>query len=157
MTTRKRREPDPIDPEPIDELRPEFANVLEDELVTLPDISDFWERKDAIQRLLSGSDRESPPDLDQRWKEALEVLPPALIEELRPVIFEPETLPGHRSALWVVLRDWEFLRLDPEKMIGHLAREHGHPAQPLVELDLEELTRRHNQSHADERERAEKV
>jgi hypothetical protein len=149
MTARKRREPDPIDPEPIDELRPEFANVLEDELVTLPDISDFWERKDAIKRLLPGSDRQPPADLEQRWREAVEVLPPALVEELRPVIFEPETRLGHQSALGAVLYDWEFLRLDPEKLLGHLAREHGHPAQPLVELDLDELTRRHNQAHAE--------
>jgi hypothetical protein len=138
------------DLEPILELPPDLVVLLEFEVVAVTHIDVFWERQDAIRGLLPTGGSEPPDDLEARWERAGDILPAELLEALRPVIFgedDDPPDPDDWETLSMVLNDWEVLRVDPEKMLGHLARAHRLPPQTLVDLDLDELTRRHSEAH----------
>jgi hypothetical protein len=133
--------------EPIDELPRELVDLLEREVVTREELYDFWEHRDAVKRLVSDRDGSIPEDLDWRWEVAEQLLSPELIAALRPIVNDPRRWYNEHSALRLVMRDWEVLRLNAEKMLGHLTRTHRLPGEHLLDLELEELTLWHNSAH----------
>lgn len=125
---------------------PGLLDELEEHLLGV-DIDMFWLRVDAITSLVA----RGPLTADQLaacQERAEAVLPAALVRQLREAFTDPDGRdPGF--TLRELLSEWEALRLDEEKLVGHLLLAHGAVPADVTAADHDGRVQTHADLHRD--------
>lgn len=129
---------------PETELPPAFLTVLERELLALG-VDEFWERADAIAGLLPEEGLSADKRADRR-RRGEAVLSAELLAALDALLARDG---APTSALRDLLDDWDGLRTDVEKLVGHLLLVHGEPPATVLDAEHDALVARHAALHAE--------
>ncbi|HWH33416.1 MAG TPA: hypothetical protein VNU01_12170 [Egibacteraceae bacterium] len=128
-----------IDDDILEPLPPDLVAVLERDLLAV-DIDTFWDRKDALTRIVP----ERGPVNDEHRAARVRAAAALPAELFEAVVDFLDTPGAPLSTLDEVLSDWESVRVDPEKLVGHALLIHQEPPESILTmtyLDLEEYHR----------------
>lgn len=121
-----------------------LLDELEEQLLAV-DIDLFWERVDAITSLVARGPL-TTDKLAACQARAEAVLPPDLVRRLRETFTDPDGRdPGF--TLRELLSEWEALRLDEEKLVGHLLVGHDTPAADVLGAEHDQRVQTHADLH----------
>ncbi|HWH33415.1 MAG TPA: hypothetical protein VNU01_12165 [Egibacteraceae bacterium] len=125
-----------------DPLPERLLTLLERDLLAV-DIDTFWDRKDALERMLPERDS-TPEQLRAARERAAAVVPADLLAAFIEAIDAPD---GPAFTLDERLGDWESLRVDHEKLVGHLLLVHDEPVPTLRAMSYLDLEEHHRLLH----------